>query len=139
MRPVVMQAFQTCESAYNALHSDLVDRSITFRIWTRALGKPTFLRGDCYAIFAVHFSKEDFMRSTFTTLAMVGLLMVSAADVYAMAWGGGRGRHDSSNNSSSGSYSGDVTASVPEPSTLYAVGSGLALLAGAGWYIRRRK
>lgn len=77
------------------------------------------------------------MRSTFIMLAMVGVLMLSAADVYAMAWGGGRGRNGGSSNSSNGSYSGG--ASVPEPSTLYAVSSGLALLAGAGWYIRRRK
>jgi hypothetical protein len=76
------------------------------------------------------------MRSMFITLAMVGVLMLSAADVFAMAWGGGRGRHGGSSNES---YSGGTTASVPEPSTLYAVSSGLALLAGAGWYIRRRK
>lgn len=75
------------------------------------------------------------MRSMLMMFAMVGLLLVSAADVYAMAWGGGRGH----NGSSRGAYSGDVSASVPEPSTLYAVGSGLALVAGAGWYIRRRK
>ena len=74
------------------------------------------------------------MRSFFITLSMVGVLMLSAADVYAMAWGGGRGRHESS--SSDGAA---TTASVPEPSTVYAVTSGLALLAGAGWYIRRRK
>jgi len=76
------------------------------------------------------------MRSFFITLSMVGVLMLSAADVYAMAWGGGRGRHD---GSASASESGGYSASVPEPSTLYAVSSGLALLAGAGWYIRRRK
>lgn len=76
------------------------------------------------------------MRSTFIMLATVGVLMLSAADVYAMAWGGGRGRNGESSN---GSYSGGSSASVPEPSTLYAVSSGLALLAGAGWYIRRRK
>jgi hypothetical protein len=77
------------------------------------------------------------MRSMLIKLAMVGVLMLSAADVYAMAGGGGRGRHRDS--SSGDSYSGGSTASVPEPSTLYAVSSGLALLAGAGWYIRRRK
>jgi LPXTG-motif cell wall-anchored protein len=75
------------------------------------------------------------MRSFFITFSMVCVLMLSAADVYAMAWGGGRGRHGAS-GASDGSA---TTASVPEPSTVYAVTSGLALLAGAGWYIRRRK
>jgi hypothetical protein len=28
---------------------------------------------------------------------------------------------------------------MPEPTTLYLVGFGLAVLAGASWYIRRRK
>lgn len=73
------------------------------------------------------------MRSGVIAVVIVSALLVSAADVYAMAWGGGRGRHGSSGDS----YS--VSASVPEPSTVYAAGVGLALLAGAGWYIRRRK
>ena len=77
------------------------------------------------------------MKSTFAAVIVASALLVSAADVYAMAWGGGRGRGGS--DSSASSYSGGSTASVPEPSTLYAVGSGLALLAGAGWYIRRRR
>ena len=68
------------------------------------------------------------MRSIFITFAMVGVLMLSAADVFAMAWGGGRGRNGS--DTSSASYSGGGNyASVPEPSTMYAVGSGLALQA----------
>ena len=75
------------------------------------------------------------MRSFFITFSMVCVLMLSAADVYAMAWGGGRGRHGASGSSDVSA----TTASVPEPSTVYAVTSGLALLAGAGWYIRRRK
>jgi hypothetical protein len=79
------------------------------------------------------------MRSMLIKLAMVGVLMLSAADVYAMAGGGGGGRGRHRDSSSGDSYSGGSTASVPEPSTLYAVSSGLALLAGAGWYIRRRK
>lgn len=77
------------------------------------------------------------MKSTLGVVVVITALLVSAADVYAMAWGGGRGRGHS--NGSSASYSGGPTASVPEPSTLYAAGSGLALLAGAGWYLRRRK
>jgi PEP-CTERM motif-containing protein len=76
------------------------------------------------------------MKSTLTAVVMAGALLVSAADVYAMAWGGGRG-HGQSNGSAS--YSGGPSASVPEPSTLYAAGSALGLLAGAGWYLRRRK
>ena len=82
--------------------------------------------------------KEASMKSTFAVVVVAAALLVSAADVYAMAWGGGRGRGDSS-SSSSESYSGGPSASVPEPSTLYAAGSALGLLAGAGWYIRRRK
>ena len=79
------------------------------------------------------------MKSTFTAIVVAGALIVSAADVYAMAWGGGRGHGGSNTSSSSESYSGGPSASVPEPSTLYAAGSALGLLAGAGWYIRRRK
>ena len=78
------------------------------------------------------------MKSTLTAVLVASALLVSAADVYAMAWGGGRGR-GGSDSSSTASYSGGPNTSVPEPSTLYAAGSGLALLAGAGWYLRRRK
>jgi LPXTG-motif cell wall-anchored protein len=77
------------------------------------------------------------MKSILTVVVVVTGLVVSAADVYAMAWGGGRGRGHS--NGTSASYSGGPSASVPEPSTLYAAASGLSLLAGAGWYLRRRK
>ncbi|HEY7520805.1 MAG TPA: PEP-CTERM sorting domain-containing protein [Methylomirabilota bacterium] len=61
---------------------------------------------------------------------------ISAVDVHAFA-------SSSSRRSGGGGGGGDSTtsasASVPEPSTLYAVGSGLVLLGGAGWLIRRRK
>lgn len=77
------------------------------------------------------------MKSMVSAVVLVGALVLIAADVHAMAWGGGRGKNGSS--STSASYSGDTSASVPEPSLLYAAGSGLAVLAGAGWYIRRRK
>jgi LPXTG-motif cell wall-anchored protein len=82
--------------------------------------------------------EEASMKSTFAAAVMVAALVVSAADVYAMAWGGGRGRSHSSATSASES-SGGTAVSVPEPSTLYAAASGLVLLAGAGWYIRRRR
>ena len=62
-------------------------------------------------------------------------LVVGASDVYAFAWGGGS---SSARASASVSQNGG-NASVPEPSALYAVGSAIALLGGAGWYIRRRK
>lgn len=75
------------------------------------------------------------MRSAITAVIMAGALLVTAADVYAMAWGGGRGRGGQSQSTSGGGSS----ATVPEPSTLYALSSGLALLGGAGWYLRRRK
>ena len=68
---------------------------------------------------------------------IVGLtLLLSAVDAVAMS-GHGRRRGGAGSNSEGGSIS--ATASVPEPSTLYAVGTGIALLGGAGWYIRRRK
>jgi hypothetical protein len=68
------------------------------------------------------------------SVVVAGALLVGAADVYAMAFSTSRGRNGGPNgDTTQGSYS------VPEPSTLYAVGAGLALLGGAGWYIRRRK
>lgn len=76
------------------------------------------------------------MKGIVTAVFMVSALLVGAAEVHALAWGGGR-----SGGGSSSSVAGDSTkgASVPEPSSLYAVGSAIALLGGAGWYIRRRK
>jgi hypothetical protein len=76
------------------------------------------------------------MKGIVTAAIMVSALLVGAADVYALAWGGGR---SSGGSSSSLQSSGGPNTSVPEPSTLYAVGSAIALLGGAGWYIRRRK
>jgi hypothetical protein len=73
------------------------------------------------------------MKLLITAVIVVSALAVGVADVYAMAWGGGRGRSHGT------SALGGESASVPEPSTLYALSSGLALLGGAGWYIRRRK
>ena len=74
------------------------------------------------------------MKSTLFTLIVATAVMIGAADVYAMKFGhSSRRGGDGSNDPTTGS------AAVPEPSTLYAVGSGLVLLGGAGWLIRRRK
>lgn len=79
------------------------------------------------------------MRSMLTAAVIASALLVGAADVQAMNWGGGHG-NGGGDGSTSYVGGGDSTkGSVPEPSTLYAVGSALALLGGAGWYIRRRK
>ena len=75
------------------------------------------------------------MRSIFASLILVSALLVSVADVYAMAGGG----HRRGGSSTSSSYWGGDSASVPEPSTIYALSSGLTLLGGAGYYLRRRK
>jgi hypothetical protein len=71
-------------------------------------------------------------------VALVGVgLLMSAVEVDAWGSGGGSGGgpgtgHEVRTNLTN-------TTSVPEPSTLYALGSAVALLGGAGWYIRRRK
>jgi hypothetical protein len=77
------------------------------------------------------------MRSILSIVVLFGALTFIATDALAMN-GHGR-RHGDSSSLSSESYTGGSSASVPEPSLLYAAGSGLAVLAGAGWYIRRRK
>ena len=77
------------------------------------------------------------MKAILSVVVAVGALVVGAADAYAIAWGGGA-RSSTSASLQVDSTTGPTT-SVPEPSTLYAIGSGLALLGGAGWYIRRRK
>jgi hypothetical protein len=81
---------------------------------------------------------EDRMKGIVTAAFMVSALLVGAAEVHAFAWGGGRSGGGSSSSVQSDSTKGP-NASVPEPSSLYAVGSAIALLGGAGWYIRRRK
>jgi hypothetical protein len=76
------------------------------------------------------------MKSTVFALMIASAVAISAVDVYGFA--------GSSSRRSAGGGGGDdsttsQSASVPEPSTLYAIGSGLVLLGGAGWLIRRRK
>jgi hypothetical protein len=88
-------------------------------------------------IFCLGSREEARMKSILSVIVLVGALTLVAADALAMN-GHGR-RHGDSAASSSESYTGGSSASVPEPSLMYAVGSGLAVLAGAGWYIRRRK
>jgi hypothetical protein len=87
------------------------------------------------------------MNLTMTIVVLFSALLLGAADVHAMAWGGGhaRGRESHSDGSAGGRVpqgngqgSRGARTPLPEPSTLYAVGSSLALLAGAGWYVRRR-
>jgi len=81
------------------------------------------------------------MKSILSVVALVGALTLIATDALAMSGGHSRrnGGGSSTSSSQSESYPGGLSSSVPEPSLLYAAGSGLAVLAGAGWYIRRRK
>jgi len=78
------------------------------------------------------------MKSILSVVVLFGALTLIASDAVAMN-GHGRRHGGSASSSSSDSYSGGPTSSVPEPSLVYAAGSGLAVLAGAGWFIRRRK
>jgi hypothetical protein len=78
-------------------------------------------------------------------MLVVGAMCVvmTAGDVFGMAWGDSRHRRGTVNgngNGSSGSSSssGSSHHSVPEPSSLYALGSALALLGSAGWVLRRK-
>lgn len=77
------------------------------------------------------------MRLTFVFLAGALCVALTAGEALGMAWGDGRHRRNGSNGSSTSSGSG-YTESVPEPSSLYAIGSALALLGGAGWILRRK-
>jgi len=69
------------------------------------------------------------MRVVISIAAIFFALVLNAAEAHAWA----------SNHGNDGPTTGGPYSSVPEPSTLYALGSGIALLGGAGWYIRRRK
>ncbi|MGH7313903.1 MAG: PEP-CTERM sorting domain-containing protein [Candidatus Rokuibacteriota bacterium] len=75
------------------------------------------------------------MRVTLVLLAGALCLTLTAGEAFGMAWGESRHRRGNGSTGSSGS---GYTASVPEPSSLYAIGSALALLGGAGWILRRK-
>jgi hypothetical protein len=81
------------------------------------------------------------MRVTLVFLAGALCVLLTAGDALGMAWGDSRHRRGNGSNGSSGSFESSgsgYTASVPEPSSLYAIGSALALLGGAGWILRRK-
>jgi len=74
------------------------------------------------------------MKSAVVTLILAGAFALTTTE--AFAWGS---NHQSGGTHHEVWYGNGSTASVPEPSTVYALTSGLALLGGAGWYLRRRK
>jgi len=74
------------------------------------------------------------MRVTLGLLASALCVMLITGEAFGMAWGSSRhGRYDESSGSGK-----TTTTSVPEPSSLYAIGSALAVLGGAGWFLRRK-
>ena len=79
------------------------------------------------------------MRAKVTIVVVASALLLGAADVHAMASGGGRGKGNGSQGSTVASGGKRSSNPLPEPSTLYAVTTSLAVLSGASWYIRRRK
>ena len=75
------------------------------------------------------------MKSAVVALILAGAFALTTTE--AFAWAGNH--HQSGGTHHEIWYGNGPTASVPEPSTVYALTSGLALLGGAGWYLRRRK
>jgi hypothetical protein len=74
------------------------------------------------------------MKSAVAALILAGAFALTTTEAFAWA-----GNHRSGGTHHEVWYGNGPTASVPEPSTVYALTSGLALLGGAGWYLRRRK
>ena len=79
------------------------------------------------------------MRQGFGSAVIIVGLLIGAVQAHGWAGGGTHGSGGSGGSGGTGQYNWTEKTGVPEPSTLYALGSGLALLGGAGWYIRRRK
>lgn len=75
------------------------------------------------------------MRAMLAVAVIISGLLFGIAEVrirgVGTSHGADRGRE--------ASYSNDRKTTAPEAWTLYVLASGLALLGGAGWYIRRRK
>lgn len=92
-------------------------------------------------------------------LIVAGLLGAVFTTSDAYAWGSSKSRHGgsggesgqvftsttttnqtaSTNGPPNGSYNGNQSVSVPEPSSLYAFGTALALVGATGWMLRRKK
>ncbi len=83
------------------------------------------------------------MKLKVAVLVMMTTSLLAAADVHALSGGGGhaRARQEAvSGAEASGAASRRSSRTpLPEPSTLYAAATSLAVLSGASWYIRRRK
>jgi LPXTG-motif cell wall-anchored protein len=84
------------------------------------------------------------MRVPFVLVAAALSLSLITGEAFGMAWGNSRHRRGSvesggSSFGGSGSGSGSgYNAGLPEPSSVYAIASALALLGGAGWLLRRK-